>query len=634
MEYFKRLQELLHTERQADLDAYTRQMSGSSLSARRLNGLSWYPVAIRGSEPGRGDYLSLELERTTHTALPHLFRSGANAALFSNHDPQEHRLEGTISWLGGDRLKLSLREDELPEWTREGKLGIDLLFDNNSYEVMQSALVDADRLAESRQPPALLQVLCGQKAPSFTDDSVPEMPGLNTSQQQALLRMMQANELAIVHGPPGTGKTTTLVQAVNALVRRDGERILVVAPSNAAVDLLSERLSDSGLQVLRIGNPAKVSEHLNALTAETRMAEHPMMKEVKKMRKQVAAYRDMAHKYKRHFGKAEREQRKALFDEAQRVQKDVAATEQYILNDLLDRTQVIAATPVGCDHYMIRNLDYHTVVIDEAGQAIVPACWIPVLKGKKLVLAGDHRQLPPTVKSEQAAAGGLSESMLEYAAKRYPDAVVLLEEQYRMHRDIMGYSSDSFYEGRLQAHPSVAGHLLQDSEAPVEFVDTAGCGFEEQQQDTSIVNPEEATFLIRHLQLLVQRLATVSAAAVFPTIGVIAPYRRQVELLQELLQASSELKPYAPFITANTVDSFQGQERDIIYISMTRSNVGSQIGFLSDIRRMNVAMTRARKKLVVIGDSATLSATPFYAGFIDYATGKEMYKSAWEYLAD
>ncbi len=633
MDYFKRLLELLKTEREQDLIAYRQLIETSTVAERRANGLTWYPVAIRDTELGRGDYLTVELERTTHRDIPHQLRFGASAAIFSNHDPKEHRLEGVIAFQGDNRLKITLRTDELPNWSRDGKLGIDLLFDDNSYDEMQNALKLASTLSESPKEAHLIKILTGEKPATF-ETSVPHYTSivLNASQEAAVNKILSANELAIVHGPPGTGKTTTLVQAVKALIQQDHKQVLVVAPSNTAVDLLSEKLSDEGLNVLRVGNPARVSDRLMALTLDSGVAEHSSMKEVKKMKKQANELRNMAHKYKRNFGKAEREQRKALFDEAHRIIKDVEKTEQYITNDLLGRAQVITATLVGSNHYTVRHLKYHTVVIDEAGQALEPACWRPILKAKKLVLAGDHCQLPPTIKSEEAARNGLSTTLLEKCVQLHPKAVVLLEEQYRMHETIMGYSSGVFYGNKLKAHASVAAHLLFDADFPMAFVDTAGCGFDERTEGTSTSNPEEAAFVFKHLTQLATALSMHYQPHNFPSIAVISPYRQQIQLLKEQLQHNTQLHMYGDKISVNTIDSFQGQERDIVYISMTRSNSESRIGFLSDIRRMNVAMTRARKKLVVIGDSATLGRFPFYAGFIAYAEQHNAYQSAWEFV--
>lgn len=633
MDYFKKLLDLLKMEREQDRKAYQQLIETSTVAERRANGLTWYPIAIRDTELGRGDYLTVEVERTTHQDIPHQFRFGASAVIFSNHNLKEHRLEGVITFQGGNRLKITLRTDELPDWSRDGKLGIDLLFDDNSYDEMQNALKLASTLSEKPKEGHLIKILTGEKPATF-ETAVPHSnsTALNDSQQAAVNKILSANELAVVHGPPGTGKTTTLVQTVKALIQQDHKQVLVVAPSNTAVDLLTEKLSDEGLNVLRVGNPARVSERLMSLTLDSRMAEHSSMKEVKKMKKQANELRNMAHKYKRNFGKAEREQRKALFDEAHRIIKDVEKTEQYITNDLLGRAQVITATLVGANHYTVRHLKYHTVVIDEAGQALEPACWIPILKAQKLVLAGDHCQLPPTIKSEEAARNGLSTTLLEKCVQLHPESVVLLEEQYRMHEMIMAYSSAVFYRSRLKAHASVAAHLLFDTDCPIAFVDTAGCGFDEKTEGASTSNPEEAAFVFKHLTQLVTELGAHYQPHNFPSIAVISPYRQQIQLLKEQLQHSTQLHIYGDKISVNTIDSFQGQERDIVYISMTRSNSESRIGFLSDIRRMNVAMTRARKKLVVIGDSATLSRFPFYANFIAYAEQHNAYQSAWEFV--
>jgi ATP-dependent RNA/DNA helicase IGHMBP2 len=650
MDYFKDLTALLKIEREEDRQSYQDLARSSSLSQRRADGLAWYPVAIRDTELGRGDYLNVEVERTTHLDITHQLRSGAPAVFFSNHDPQTDRIEGTLSFVGGHRLKITLPTDELPEWARSGKLGIDLLFDDNSYTEMFSALKRAAALQERPAEGRLIRVLTGEQPPVFqsTPSEVASVqspqpvsplnlslqtasPYLNPSQQSAVNKILAAEDLAIVHGPPGTGKTTTLVQAILALIGRDGRQILVTAPSNTAVDLLSEKLSDLGLNVLRIGNPARVSEGQQALTLDSRIAEHPGAKEIKKLKRKAGEFRDMAHKYKRNFGPAEREQRKALFDEARNLMKDVDRIEGNILTDLLSRAQVITATLVGANHPVIRDRKFDTVVIDEAAQALEPASWIPAPKARRLILAGDHCQLPPTVKSASAASGGLGVTLLEKNTLLHPEAVVLLEQQYRMHNLIMGYSSRVFYENRLKAHPTVAGHLLFETDTPLSFIDTAGSGYEEKQEGTALSNPEEAAFLLKHVTLLVSELESHYSGPDFPSIAIISPYRLQVQLLQELTQHSPVLRKYANKIAVNTIDSFQGQERDIVYIGMTRSNPDNRIGFLSEIRRMNVAMTRARKKLVVIGDGATLAQTPFYSGFIDYAGQQSAWHSAWEF---
>ncbi len=632
MTYFDNLLHLLKLEREEDQRSYQKLTENTSAAERRANGITWYPVAIRGTEPSRGDYITVELERTTHQDVAHQFRFGVPAALFSNHDPKTNRVEGTVTYQGHDRLKITLFTDELPEWTRDGKLGVDLLFDNNSYDDIQNALKTADTASTQPNQSRLIQVLTGQKQPDFSTQAVnAESVGLNPAQQQAVDNIVAAQDLAIVHGPPGTGKTTTLVQAIKAVVTQQHEQVLVVAPSNTAVDLLSEKLSQAGLRVLRIGNPARVSEKLTSLTLDSQMAQHSLIKDIKKLKKQASEYKNMAHKYKRNFGKAERDQRKALFTEAHKIMQDVGKTEQYIIDDLVAKAQIITATLVGANHYTIRNTQFKTVFIDEAGQALEPACWIPILKAQKVVLAGDHMQLPPTVKSTEAARQGLNTTLLEKCVALHPEAVTLLDTQYRMNEAIMGFSSQEFYEGRLKADATVVNQLLFEGDQPVCFIDTAGCGFNEQAEGTSTANPDEAGFVFKHLSLLVDEINKTQPAINFPSIAVISPYKEQIRLLQEQLLNHPDLAKYKSHIAVNTIDSFQGQERDVVYLSMTRSNTDGEIGFLADIRRMNVAMTRARKKLVVIGDSATLGSFPFYADFIAYAEQVGGYQSAWDF---
>ncbi len=632
MNYFGRLQELLKIEREEDQKSYQKLIETTSVSDRRANGFSWYPVIIRGTEISKGDYITVEVERPTHQDINHQLRFGASASLFSNHDPKNDKIEGTISFQGGNRLKITLRTDELPDWASDGKIGVDLLFDDNSYDEMQRAIKLAAAKSEDEKENRLINVLTGKSSPTFhTEYQSTSVSRLNEKQLEAVNKIVSANELAIIHGPPGTGKTTTLVQAIKLLIQNDHKQILVVAPSNTAVDLLSEKLSDEGLNVLRIGNPARVSEKLSSLTMDSKMADHSAMKNIKRLKKQATEFKDMAHKYKRNFGHSEREQRKALFDEAYKIMKEVASSEEYIMDDLLNKAQVISATLVGAAHYSVRNRTYQTVVIDEAGQALEPACWIPILKAQKVVLAGDHCQLPPTIKSEQAARSGLSTTLLEKCVELHPESVVLLEEQYRMNTLIMKYPSKVFYGNVLKAHSSVADRLLTPGDFALRFIDTAGCSFDEKQDGTSTSNPEEAAFLFRHLSLTVTELANHYLPENFPSIAIISPYKQQIYELRQQLINTPDLQPYVNSITINTIDSFQGQERDIVYISMTRSNSEGTIGFLSDTRRMNVAMTRAKKKLVVIGDSATLSQLPFYTDFIELTQELGVYQSAWEF---
>jgi superfamily I DNA and/or RNA helicase len=632
MDYFGELRSALLQEKEEDRKRYHELTDKLPVQERRAIGVSWFPVAIRNTELGRGDYLTVEVERTTHTDVIHQLRFGMTATLFSNFDSKNDRVEGVLSYISGNRLKITLRTDELPEWSKNGKLGIDAVFDENSYREMEHALTKAAALCEKKEEGRLVRVLTGEEPPAFSTAEDQATWKLNSSQQAAVARILSANELTIVHGPPGTGKTTTLVQAIGLLANRAASKILVTAPSNAAVDLLSQKLSEAGLNVVRIGNPARISERLMALTLDHKIAAHSQSREMKRLKKQAAEYRDLAHKYKRKFGPAEQQQRKALFAEARNISKEIENTERYIIDDVLSKAEVVTATLVGANHYTVKNLQYDLVVIDEAAQALEPACWVVLLKAPKVVMAGDHQQLPPTLKSAGAAAKVLSTTLMEKLITLYPEAVVMLQEQYRMHDTIMSFSSEKFYNKQLQAHASVAAHLLFAGDQPLVYIDTAGCGFEEKREGTNLSNPEEAALLVKYLSDFLIQSREQAADDSFGTVAVVSPYKHQVELLKEYISATPGLQTFLNAIAVNTIDSFQGQERDVVCISLVRSNAENSIGFLSEIRRMNVAMTRARKKLIVIGDSATLAQLPFYDDFIEYAQRHDAYTTAWEFM--
>lgn len=632
MNYFDELISLLNEEQQYDKMQHEALLLQSSLNERRMQGVTWFPIQITDSELGRGDYLSVSLKKTNHLDVDHRFRFGMPVSLFSNHDPKADRIDGIISSVNKESMRISFRVDELPDWSRRGKLGVDLLFDEHSYREMANALRQAKGLAADPGRGKLIRKLIGGEALCTEEkESFFEHPDLNVCQNKAVQLVLDTTDIALLHGPPGTGKTTTLIKAIATLLKSNNRQILVVAPSNTAVDLLTERLDAAGIVVTRIGNPVKVSEHLQELTLDSKIDRHGANKDIKSLQKQVRTYTDMAQKYKRNFGKAEREQRKALFDEAYRIRKDVDKIQDFIVTDILDRSQVITATLVGANQDVIRSRSYETVVIDEAGQALEPACWIPILKADKLVLAGDHCQLSPTVKSNNGMDNKLSHTLFEKLVNLYPQAVSLLDTQYRMNEQIMNYPSSALYGGLLKADRSVAHWTIANDSEPIVYIDTAGAGFEETENDGAICNLGEARFLKSHLKTAIASWRQSSSIEQWPSVGIIAPYRKQVSILREMLEQDEELQPYAAFIKVQTIDSFQGQEKDIIYISLTRSNTEQQIGFLSDVRRMNVAMTRAKKKLVVIGDSATIGIHSFYQHFIAYVESLGHYHSVWEW---
>jgi ATP-dependent RNA/DNA helicase IGHMBP2 len=629
MEYFEEQLVLLKQEWQIDKEQFETMLYKSTLQERRAAGNTWYPLKIKDVEPAPGDYIVVVLERTTGLEATHNFRFGMPAALFSNHDAGNNRVEGIIQFANSTTIKLHLRLEELPDWADDGKLGIDLLFDENSYREMQNALLTADAKLKENKEVELIKSLTGISI--VHQDNRPsnyKNEKLNESQVKAVHQILGEATVAIIHGPPGTGKTTTLVNSIKALWQQNHQPILVCAASNTAVDLLTEKLDEQGLNVVRIGNPIRIGASLQSLSLDAKIHAHDANKTIKKMRQQANEYKKMALKYKRNFGKAEREQRKLLILEAKKLMQDVGKEEQYISKDILDKAHVITATLTGANHYSIRDRNFETLVIDEAAQALEPSCWIALLKAKRVILAGDHCQLPPTIKSTQTAVGkGLYHTLFEKNIGLH-DITCMLDIQYRMHEQIMQYSNATFYESKLIAAESVKQATISESEKPILFIDTAGCGFTEVQENVRISNPESAAFLLKQLNSLLTNLPNANELK----IGVMAPYKQQVILLQELILHHIELQPYLKNISINTIDSFQGQERDIIFIDLVRSNDEGVIGFLSDTRRMNVALTRAKKKLVVIGDSATISTHPFYDGFINYAQSIDSYVSAWELM--
>jgi predicted DNA helicase len=414
----------------------------------------------------------------------------------------------------------------------------------------------------------------------------------------------------------------------------------VCSSSNTAVDLLTEKLHREGISVLRLGNPARISEEVLMNTLDAKVSAHESFKDLKNLRKTAEEYFRMASKYKRTFGREEREQRQLLYQEARKTIREAQVLEDYIISDQFEKSQVIACTPVVSSNRMMRDKQFSTVFIDEAAQALEPMCWIPISRSNRVIFAGDHFQLPPTVKSKKAEEQGLKETLFERCMS-IPDVSVMLDTQYRMHEYIMNFSNKEFYKGNLIAHESVRDALLSyDVEeyllnSPMDFIDTAGCGYTEilNPESLSISNPEEAGLLINHLKSLLNQYSQGDHPPHELTIGIISPYKEQVQYITEQINADDELSNFKSKIAIKTVDGFQGQEREIIYISMVRSNDASDIGFLSDIRRMNVALTRARKKLVVIGDSATIGNYPFYKDFLDYAESIGAYKSAWEFIS-
>lgn len=637
IERLKKLKELLELEREEDFRQYQEQFLRAGIEQRKKNGATWYPIQILSNEIGYADYVHLEIERTNNLDLPHLFSSGKNVSLFSNKNPDEvQEIIGTIKQSGKNKLKLIMHTDELPDWAYDGKLGINIQFDDNSYTEMQKAL-DEVISARNNRVAELREIIEGSEKPSFErpDDAILVLQ-LNLSQNRAVRHILSANDVAVVHGPPGTGKTTTIVQAIR-LVLQSEKQVLVCAPTNTAVDLITEKLVEQGVQVLRVGHPARVSDELLKTTVDGQIQSHEHYKDIKSLRRNAEEYFRMAGKYKRSFGKEEAKQRAMYYTEAKNCIKESRLLEDYIVNSLFDQAQVICCTPVTSNNRALARKTFRTLFFDEASQALEAVSWIPLLKCHRVIFSGDHFQLPPVVKSPEAKKQGLDTTMLDRLAT-YEQVSSLLTRQYRMHQHIMSFSNAYFYNNELEADVSVKETLLSSQDdlellsKPIELIDTAGRGFEEYQnpETLSTSNAGEADLLFKHLELVLQQYAYSQPIGPV-SVGIISPYKEQIELLKEKLTAFDYAAYPVSELAVKTIDGFQGEERDIIYISLVRSNPDSEIGFLSDIRRMNVALTRAKKKLVVIMDTATIGNHPFYKAFIDYCEAGGFYKSAWEY---
>jgi predicted DNA helicase len=452
----------------------------------------------------------------------------------------------------------------------------------------------------------------------------------------AIRQINNAYDVAVIHGPPGTGKTTTVVHAVVEVCKYE-RQVLVAAPSNTAADLLTERLAEQGLQVVRIGNISRVDETLLKHTLEGQISTHPESKNIKKLRIKAAELRNLARTFKRRMDYEARSRRQQLKDEARELAAWATNLEERMIQQILDGAQVITSTLVGSSHPVLHNLKFRTVFIDEAAQGLEPATWIPILKATRVVFAGDPFQLPPTVKSIEAAKRGLQITQIEKCIQRFHN-VNLLNVQYRMHKNIMNFSNAVFYDNQLIAHESVENKKLHfyENEEAVTFVDTAGCGFDEKVNPESLsrFNAEEFFILREHLYQLVEKFDS-SVDFPLPSIGIVSPYREQVEFMETQILEDPILADFLKKkrISISTIDGFQGQERDVMYISLVRSNPKFEIGFLSDTRRMNVAMTRARMKLIVVGDSSTIGNHHFYKAFLDYAEKNGAYRTAWEFMA-
>lgn len=624
----QKLLTLIEIERKEDNRLFVEMVLETSIEEKKSRGITWYPVVINKEYLGLGGTFVVEVE--TKDTASHSFSNGAVVSLFAEKGRGRKNpfIGGVVQNVEKNIMTICLYSDELPEWAEDSRLGVDLGNDEKTFVQMEEAVRQVLEAKDNRLQ-ELRDVILGDTPPQFSSISPVTVEKLNPSQQAAVNHVLSAADVAIIHGPPGTGKTTTMVKSICETLKAH-RQVLVCAPSNTAVDLLAAKLIAQNIEVLRLGHPARVNREVLDSTIDSKMLRHGEYKLLKKWRKEVQDLRAQATKYHKNFDRHKREQRKQKFQEARLLVREIQRLEKEICREILQETQAIVCTLTGANHELLKNCTFEVLFIDEAAQALEGACWIPITKAHKIVMAGDHLQLPPVVKSVEASERGLGVSLMEKCTMRHSTAI-MLEVQYRMHQQIMNYSNRVFYHNKLQADASVKQRCL-NGVSVVDFIDTAGCGYEEEinPQTKSRYNPGEAEVLFAHLRNLMNQLKDHEQRSL--TVGIISPYKEQVHYLKEKSFAHMKIyEVFGPRLSINTIDGFQGQERDIIYISLVRSNDRGEIGFLKDIRRMNVAMTRAKQKLVIIGDSATICSEDFYSGFVAYIEEIDSYTSAWEF---
>jgi len=580
-----------------------------TLKTLKTEGLALHPLIITRKNFGYADYPEISFKLSFPPEVS-LFRDGAAIECFRTG---EEPVKGVLLNIDGRSGEFRLFAPDFPDWIEDDNVGIKLAPDTRTTGIMKKAL---NELEKHRDVFRLFEQLHAgdDSSPVISSRPVTTTPlsfynlNLNESQQNAVQAVLHNEDIVIVHGPPGTGKTTTLVEAITQLVKK-GEKVLVSAPSNTAVDNIAKGLIPGGVRLLRVGNTSKADAALFSHTPEGKLAGSKEQKEIKQLKIRAEEFRKMALKYKRSFGKAEREQRNLLFKEVKSIRNEIKQLQAYNEEKLFTEAQVILGTPVGLYDAGVDHLHFSTLVIDEAGQCIEPLAWCIFPLAEKIVLAGDHLQLPPTVLSHEAASRGFNRSILEVAIGKV-SAVFLLDTQYRMRRSIAGFSGGYFYQHLLRS----AEHL-HDTGTHITFIDTAGSGYNEEHgsDGTSLQNEGE-------LRIVKQLLEETSSG--IDRTAFISPYAGQVAAAKDILPAGLRI---------STIDSFQGQEQDTIIVSLVRSNDDGDIGFLKDYRRMNVAITRAKEQLFVIGDSATIGADSFYNAFLTYVEQHGAYRTVWEF---
>ena len=614
---------LLQMEYAAEKEAYRKQTEEIGLQRKVKRGDAWYPLKMGKSYYNSLNQLVVEVFRQSDEEIEHNFEFGRPVAFFTSQSSPASKASpptikyfpftATVSYVDGDRMVVTVPDNgQLIDVQGAENVGIQLFFDETSYKTMFEAL---DRVIRAKGRLGYLRDLfysTGQKAETFTFDPL-HFPYLNRTQEDAVNKVLRAKDVAIVHGPPGTGKTTTLVEAIYETLRRENQ-VLVCAQSNMAVDWISEKLVDRGINVLRIGNPTRVNDKMLSFTYERRFEAHPDYTLLWSIRK---AIRDLRSHRKRGDEK--------FHQKLERLKERATELEVRINAQLFGEARVIACTLVGSANRLLEGQKFGTLFIDEAAQALEAACWIPIRRVSRVVLAGDHCQLPPTIKSFAALKAGLGKTLMERIVENHPETVTLLKMQYRMNEEIMRFSSDWFYGNQVESAPEVKYRSILDLDIPMTWVDTSeftvdGLQFTEEFVGESFgrINKAEAELTLLALEQYFKKIGKERILEERLDVGVISPYRAQVQYLRRLFKKREFFKPYRHLISVNTVDGFQGQERDIILISLVRANDEGQIGFLRDLRRMNVAITRARMKLIILGDASTMTRHPFYKKLYEY----------------
>ena len=603
---------LLQMEYEEERAAHQKVKEQMGVQRCVSRGDAWFPVRVGRSYYNSLNQLCVEVHRSDdETEQEHNFEFGrpvsffrSDSSLFTLH----FSFQGTVSYVDGNRMVIALPDNAsiIDLQTSEGQIGVQLGFDETSYRMMFEAL---ERTMRAKGRLGYLRDLFytrGMRAETFSFADM-HFPYLNRTQEHAVNEVLRAKDVAVVHGPPGTGKTTTLVEAIYETLRRENQ-VLVCAQSNMAVDWISEKLVDRGLNVLRIGNPSRVDDKMLSFTYERRFESHPDYPQLWAIRK---AIRQLRQNRKRDDQKWHQKM-ESLKDRA-------TALEIAINQQLFGEARVIASTLVGSANRLLDGMKFGTLFIDEAAQALEAACWIPIRRAGRVVFAGDHCQLPPTVKCYEALKGGLGKTLMERIVEQKPEVVTLLTMQYRMNEEIMRFSSDWFYHNMVESAPEVKYRSILDLDLPMTWIDSEELRVKsEELRDNSLSNEFEAHLTLLTLQAYYEMIGKERILSERLDVGIISPYRAQVQYLRQLVRKSEFFKPFRSLISVNTVDGFQGQERDIIVISLVRSNDEGQIGFLRDLRRMNVAITRARMKLIILGDRHTLCRHPFYRKLWQY----------------